>query len=146
MVGVVDAQSKPRVLELLQKSLTVTIHDTKYVCGELGSPCFVSLRNNVACRWIPGTAKFVALGEYARNTGCLQAGPTGAYVFMTASTRSTGYTAVTCRCLSCKTTSFTRSRRLRSQHVSSVAPLVLAVCLRDNWLLAAFKGNYRSAA
>ena len=24
------------------------------------------------CRWIPGTAKFVALGEYARNTGCLQ--------------------------------------------------------------------------
>ena len=23
-------------------------------------------------RWVPGTAKFVALGEYARNTGCLQ--------------------------------------------------------------------------
>ena len=57
-----------------------------------------------------------------------------------------GYAAVTCRCLSCKTTSFTRSRRLRSQHDSSVAPLVLAVCLRDNWLLAAFKGIYRSAA
>lgn len=85
MVGVVDAQSKPRVLELLQKSLTVTIHDTKYVCGELGASLFCELvRNNVACRWIPGTAKFVALGEYARNTGCLQAGHTGAYVFMTA--------------------------------------------------------------
>lgn len=58
----------------------------------------------------------------------------------------TGDAAVTCRCLSCKTISFTRSRRLRSQHVSSVAPLVLAVCLRGNWLLAAFKGNCRSAA
>ena len=23
------------------------------------------------CRWIPGTARFVALGQYARNTGCL---------------------------------------------------------------------------
>ncbi|KAL3137434.1 Dynein axonemal assembly factor 10 [Trebouxia sp. C0010 RCD-2024] len=51
MVAVQNAQSKPRILELLQTSLTVTIHDTK---------------------WIPGTAKFVALGEYARNTGCLQ--------------------------------------------------------------------------
>ena len=38
MVGVVDTQSKPRVLELLQKSLTVTIHDTKYVCQSLGLP------------------------------------------------------------------------------------------------------------
>lgn len=86
MVGVVDAQSKPRVLELLQKSLTVTIHDTKYVCGELQPPCFVcvSVRNDVACRWIPGTAKFVALGEYARNTGCLQVRHTGEYVSMIA--------------------------------------------------------------
>ena len=32
-----------------------------------------SLRKGGTCRWIPGTAKFVALGEYARNTGCLQA-------------------------------------------------------------------------
>lgn len=84
MVGVVDAQSKPRVLELLQKSLTVTIHDTKYVSGEPQPPCFVRLRNDVARRWIPGTAKFVALGEYARNTGCLQAGHTGASVFLIA--------------------------------------------------------------
>eukprot|EP00877_Chromochloris_zofingiensis_P007606 jgi/Chrzof1/3099/Cz12g11200.t1 len=47
----VDACSKPQILEHLQKSLTVTIHST---------------------RWIPGTASFVAIGQYARSTGCLQ--------------------------------------------------------------------------
>ncbi|KAI8473700.1 MAG: WD40-repeat-containing domain protein [Monoraphidium minutum] len=47
----VDAQSSPQILEHLQKSLTVTIHST---------------------RWIPGTARFVAVGTYARNTGCIQ--------------------------------------------------------------------------
>ena len=26
----------------------------------------------VAFRWIPSSARFVALGSYARNTGCLQ--------------------------------------------------------------------------
>ncbi|PNW72329.1 hypothetical protein CHLRE_16g672600v5 [Chlamydomonas reinhardtii] len=46
-----DLQNKPQILEHLHKSLTVTLYD---------------------CRWIPGTAKFVTLGSYARNTGCLQ--------------------------------------------------------------------------
>ncbi|KIZ04239.1 WD repeat-containing protein 92 [Monoraphidium neglectum] len=47
----VDAQSQPQILEHLNKSLTVTIHST---------------------RWIPGTARFVAVGTYARSTGCIQ--------------------------------------------------------------------------
>uniref|UniRef100_A0A7S2QTR2 WD repeat-containing protein 92 n=1 Tax=Chlamydomonas chlamydogama TaxID=225041 RepID=A0A7S2QTR2_9CHLO len=50
MAGV-DAKPRPQILEHLQKSLTVTIYDTK---------------------WIPSSARFVALGSYARNTGCLQ--------------------------------------------------------------------------
>uniref|UniRef100_A0A7S0VM47 Uncharacterized protein n=1 Tax=Polytomella parva TaxID=51329 RepID=A0A7S0VM47_9CHLO len=46
-----DAQAKPQILEHSNKSLTVTIYETK---------------------WIPSSARFVALGSYARNTGCLQ--------------------------------------------------------------------------
>ncbi|MEW5301400.1 MAG: hypothetical protein WDW36_004261 [Sanguina aurantia] len=46
-----DAKPKPQILEHLSKSLTVTIYDTK---------------------WIPSSARFVALGSHARNTGCLQ--------------------------------------------------------------------------
>lgn len=47
----VDTKPTPQILEHLSKSLTVTIYDTK---------------------WIPTTARFVALGSYARNTGCMQ--------------------------------------------------------------------------
>ncbi|KAL6763097.1 WD40-repeat-containing domain protein [Haematococcus lacustris] len=47
----IDVKPKPQILEHLSKSLTVTIYDT---------------------RWIPGSAKFIALGQYARSTGCLQ--------------------------------------------------------------------------
>lgn len=46
-----DAKPKPQILEHLAKSLTLTVYETK---------------------WIPGTAKFVALGSYPRNTGSLQ--------------------------------------------------------------------------
>lgn len=35
--------------------------------GVKASPC-----TSTACRWIPSSARFVALGSYARNTGCLQ--------------------------------------------------------------------------
>ncbi|KAK9818367.1 hypothetical protein WJX72_011381 [[Myrmecia] bisecta] len=47
----IDAQSRPQILEHLSKSLTVTIYDVK---------------------WIPSSARFVALGTFPRNTGCLQ--------------------------------------------------------------------------
>eukprot|EP00879_Flechtneria_rotunda_P029635 GHRR01032065.1.p1 GENE.GHRR01032065.1~~GHRR01032065.1.p1 ORF type:complete len:344 (+),score=65.23 GHRR01032065.1:305-1336(+) len=47
----IDAQTAPQILEHLQKSLTVTIYGT---------------------RWIPGTPNFVAVGQHARGTGCLQ--------------------------------------------------------------------------
>ncbi|GMH42793.1 hypothetical protein BSKO_10712 [Bryopsis sp. KO-2023] len=47
----VDYQSKPQILEHLSKSLTVTIYD---------------------CKWIPSSARFVALGSYPKTTGCLQ--------------------------------------------------------------------------
>ncbi|WIA34433.1 hypothetical protein OEZ86_012767 [Tetradesmus obliquus] len=46
-----DATCTPQILEHLQKSLTHTVYDTK---------------------WIPGTANFVAVGQHARGTGCLQ--------------------------------------------------------------------------
>lgn len=82
-----DAQNRPQILEHLQKSLTVTIYDTRCVCSgamscrasvavhalfmavhSLLTPCMAT----VAFRWIPSSARFVALGSYARNTGCLQ--------------------------------------------------------------------------
>lgn len=119
--------------------------------GQFEIPCYVraSLTDDGICRWIPGTAKFVALGEYARNTGCLQV----KHAVAVASGQNAAITwhaqhhsAVFCRSLSCKTTSFRRSRRSRSQRVSSAGLSVLAVCLRGNWQLVAFKGNYRSPA
>lgn len=50
------------------------------------------------------------------------------------------------RSLSCKGTTSTRCKRLRSQHVSNVELLVPAVCLSGNWQLAASKDIYRLAA
>ncbi|KAF8061309.1 WDR92 [Scenedesmus sp. PABB004] len=47
----IDAQDAPQILEHLQKSLTLTLYDTK---------------------WVPGAAKFVAVGQHARGTGALQ--------------------------------------------------------------------------
>eukprot|EP00891_Asterochloris_glomerata_P000233 jgi/Astpho2/233/fgenesh1_pm.00010_%23_7_t len=47
----IDAGDQPQILEHLCKSLVVTIYDT---------------------RWVPSSARFVALGSHARNTGCLQ--------------------------------------------------------------------------
>ncbi|KAG1665441.1 hypothetical protein FOA52_005783 [Chlamydomonas sp. UWO 241] len=46
-----DTSQKPQILEHTQKSLTWTVYDTK---------------------WIPSSAKFIGIGSYARNTGCLQ--------------------------------------------------------------------------
>eukprot|EP00238_Polyblepharides_amylifera_P004901 CAMPEP_0196593024 /NCGR_PEP_ID=MMETSP1081-20130531/74422_1 /TAXON_ID=36882 /ORGANISM="Pyramimonas amylifera, Strain CCMP720" /LENGTH=86 /DNA_ID=CAMNT_0041916875 /DNA_START=52 /DNA_END=308 /DNA_ORIENTATION=- len=47
----VDANKAPQILEHLNFSLTSTVYDTK---------------------WIPSSSRFVALGSYPRNTGCLQ--------------------------------------------------------------------------
>ncbi|KAK3282590.1 dynein axonemal assembly factor 10 [Cymbomonas tetramitiformis] len=46
----VDADRKPQILEHLQQSLNLTVYDTK---------------------WIPSSARFVALGSYPRHTGYL---------------------------------------------------------------------------
>jgi len=47
----VDAKACPQILELSQHSLNHTVYDTK---------------------WVPSSARFVALGSYPRATGCLQ--------------------------------------------------------------------------
>mmetsp|Transcript_32948 Transcript_32948/g.63294 ORF Transcript_32948/g.63294 Transcript_32948/m.63294 type:complete len:360 (+) Transcript_32948:101-1180(+) len=47
----VDASNCPQILEHLQHSLNLTTYDTK---------------------WIPSSARFVSLGSYPRNTGCIQ--------------------------------------------------------------------------
>eukprot|EP00899_Mesostigma_viride_P010662 jgi/Mesvir1/19598/Mv09896-RA.2 len=46
-----DATDKPQILEHINKSLTITIYDTK---------------------WIPCSARFVCMGTYARSTGSIQ--------------------------------------------------------------------------
>eukprot|EP00873_Tetraselmis_striata_P043052 jgi/Tetstr1/463316/TSEL_008240.t1 len=47
----VDAGATPQILEIVHKSLNLTVYDTK---------------------WIPSSARFVALGSHPRNTGALQ--------------------------------------------------------------------------
>ena len=42
---------KPQIISHIQKSLTYTLFD---------------------CKWVPCSAKFVVLGNYARGTGALQ--------------------------------------------------------------------------
>ncbi len=77
----IDAKARPQILEHLSKSLTLTVYETR--CGStradlklLSSPrcmhAFLCPARGVINRWIPGSAKFVALGSYARNTGSLQ--------------------------------------------------------------------------
>lgn len=94
----VDAQARPQLLEHLQKSLTVTIHSTRHViCLCVPPAAVLLLAPACACmqcmqrspsvhrrphRWVPGTARFVAVGTYARDTGCLQVGAVGAFAFV----------------------------------------------------------------
>lgn len=40
--------------------------------GQQQRTCCADSAACCACRWIPGTAKFVAVGQHARGTGCLQ--------------------------------------------------------------------------
>jgi hypothetical protein len=74
-----DGQARPQILEHLSKSLTLTVYETRCVrlmCAPVCVSCMQAL--SPACpppwlhRWIPGSAKFVALGSFARNTGSLQ--------------------------------------------------------------------------
>lgn len=46
-----DASAGPQILEHVQKSLAITVYDTK---------------------WVPSSARFCVIGTYARATGCIQ--------------------------------------------------------------------------
>ncbi len=65
--------SGPQVLELINKSVAFTIHDTKCAAC-LCSAAHVALALTALshARWVPSSARFVALGVYPRATGCLQ--------------------------------------------------------------------------
>lgn len=41
---------------------------------DLSTHMIQTLVHALLCRWVPSSARFVALGSYARNTGCMQVG------------------------------------------------------------------------
>ena len=71
-------QPKPRIVEYAKLSTTVTLHCVRSgaacVRGRhlLTSPMQQARLSLFRCRWIPDSARLVALGSYARGTGCLQ--------------------------------------------------------------------------
>lgn len=77
----IDAKECPQILEHLQKSLAMTLHDVGCVSV---SWLVVRCQNSThlllvllllllgADRWVSGTAKFATVGENARGTGFIQ--------------------------------------------------------------------------
>ena len=82
----VDAKNAPQILEHLQKQLQHTCYDVKYAGGRgaarrgtgahAAAPRPALTREprgqTLPCRWVPSSARFVAVGSYPRDTGCLQ--------------------------------------------------------------------------
>jgi hypothetical protein len=84
----IEVQDRPQILQHLEKSLNVTIYDTKcvflpiffllhclIVLLKFDHPEYIGQRRiQAACRWMPCSAKFVAIGAHARMTGVFQVG------------------------------------------------------------------------